>query len=439
MKILIQVGQLILSLSFLVIIHEFGHFIFARLFKTRVEKFYLFFNPGFSLFKIKKGDTEYGIGWLPLGGYVKIAGMIDESMDKEQLKHPPQPYEFRSKPAWQRLFIMLGGVSFNFITAIFIYVTLLFIFGEEYLPNKNVTYGVLWDSLALDQGFRNGDRILRLDGKEIDKYGDIDKTIVTDEVKTITVERNGKILTIPLPKDFVRQVIAKEAFPITRPVIPNIIDSVSPKSAAMKIGLMKGDRLIRINSTPINNWYDILDNIKGKSNARLAITLVRRNDTIQKTVVVPQTGKIGIAPLPFDTRTVKFSFLQSIPRGINDGVETLVSYIKQIKYVFTKEGAKSIGGFIRIGSLFPKTWNWVEFWNLTALLSIILAFMNVLPIPALDGGHVMFLLFEIVTGRKPGEKFLEYAQITGMIILIALLLFANGNDINRLLHKLLSK
>ena len=439
MKILIQVGQLILSLSFLVIIHEFGHFIFARLFKTRVEKFYLFFNPGFSLFKIKKGDTEYGIGWLPLGGYVKIAGMIDESMDKEQLKHPPQPYEFRSKPAWQRLFIMLGGVSFNFITAIFIYVTLLFIFGEEYLPNKNVTYGVLWDSLALDQGFRNGDRILRLDGKEIDKYGDIDKTIVTDEVKTITVERNGKILTIPLPKDFVRQVIAKEAFPITRPVIPNIIDSVSPKSAAMKIGLMKGDRLIRTNSTPINNWYDILDNIKGKSNARLAITLVRRNDTIQKTVVVPQTGKIGIAPLPFDTRTVKFSFLQSIPRGINDGVETLVSYIKQIKYVFTKEGAKSIGGFIRIGSLFPKTWNWVEFWNLTALLSIILAFMNVLPIPALDGGHVMFLLFEIVTGRKPGEKFLEYAQITGMIILIALLLFANGNDINRLLHKLLSK
>ncbi|HJX70454.1 MAG TPA: RIP metalloprotease RseP [Bacteroidales bacterium] len=439
MKIIIQVGQLILSLSILVIIHEFGHFLFARLFRTRVEKFYLFFNPGFSIFKIKKGDTEYGLGWLPLGGYVKISGMIDESMDKEQLKQPPQPYEFRSKPAWQRLFIMLGGVTFNFLTAILIYIILLFNFGEEYLPNENVTYGVIWDSLAMEQGFRNGDKILLLDGKEIERYSDIDKTIVTDAVKAITIERNGKKMTLTLPNDFVRKIIAKEAFPITRPVIPNIIDSVSPKSEAMKIGLMKGDRLIEIDSIQIHHWYDILENISGKSNHEIALTIVRQNDTIDKIANVPATGKIGIAPLPFITKTIKYSVLQSIPRGIESGVQTLVSYIKQIKYVFTKEGAKSIGGFGRIASLFPKAWNWIEFWQLTALLSIILAFMNVLPIPALDGGHVMFLMYEIITGRKPGDKFLEYAQIAGMILLLTLLLYANGNDIYRGIQNWLGK
>ena len=439
MKIIIQAGQLILSLSILVIIHEFGHFLFARLFRTRVEKFYLFFNPGFSLFKMKKGETEYGIGWLPLGGYVKISGMIDESMDKEQLKQPPQPYEFRSKPAWQRLFIMLGGVSFNFITAIFIYIVLLFIFGEEYLPNENVAQGVIWDSLALEQGFRNGDKVLLLDGREIERYSDIDKTIVTDGVKTITIERNGERLTLTLPDDFVRMIIAREAFPITRPIIPNVIDSVSPKSEAMKIGLMRGDRLIKINDNPIYNWYDILDNISGKSNQEIALKIVRQNDTIDKIANVPGTGKIGIAPLPFLTKTIKYTFLQSIPRGIESGVQTLVSYVKQIKYVFTKEGAKSIGGFGRIASLFPKSWNWIEFWQLTALLSIILAFMNVLPIPALDGGHVLFLMFEIITGRKPGDKFLEYAQIAGMILLLTLLLYANGNDIYRGIQNLLGK
>jgi regulator of sigma E protease len=431
MKIIIQAGQLILSLSILVIIHELGHFLFARLFRTRVEKFYLFFNPWFSLFKMKKGETEYGIGWLPLGGYVKISGMIDESMDKEQLKQPPQPYEFRSKPAWQRLFIMLGGVSFNFITAIIIYIILLFIFGEEYLPNKNVTHGVIWDSLAIEQGLRNGDKVFLLDGKEIERYSDIDKTIVTDAVKTITVERNGEKLTFTLPDDFVRRIIAREAFPITKPIIPNIIDSVSPKSEAMKVGLLSGDRLVEINGNPIQNWYDILENISGKSNQEIALKVVRQNDTIEKIAHVPGTGKIGIAPLPFLTQTIKYSLLQSIPRGIESGVQTLVSYVKQIKYVFTKEGAQSIGGFGRIASLFPKSWNWIEFWQLTALLSIILAFMNVLPIPALDGGHVLFLMFEIITGRKPGDKFLEYAQIAGMILLLTLLLYANGNDLYR--------
>jgi regulator of sigma E protease len=431
MKIIIQAGQLILSLSILVIIHELGHFIFARLFHTRVEKFFLFFNPGFSLFKIKRGETEYGMGWLPLGGYVKIAGMIDESMDKEQLKKPPQPWEFRSKPAWQRLFIMLGGVSFNFITAILIYVILLFNYGEEYLPNENVTYGVMWDSLALEQGFRNGDRILLLDGKKIERYSDVDKTIVTDGVKTITVDRSGKIITITLPDDFVRKIIAKEAFPLTQPVIPNIIDSVSPKSEAMKIGLMSGDRIIKINEIPIHTWYDIVEQISGKSNQKINMKIFRQNDTINKTANIPATGKIGIAHVPFNTKTIKYSFLQSIPRGIESGVETLVSYVKQIKYVFTKEGAKNIGGFGRIAGLFPAAWDWIAFWQLTALLSIILAFMNILPIPALDGGHVMFLMYEIITGRKPGDKFLEYAQVIGMILLLALLLYANGNDIYR--------
>jgi regulator of sigma E protease len=330
-------------------------------------------------------------------------------------------------------------VSFNFITAIIIYIVLLFNFGEEYLPNKNVTYGVIWDSLALEQGFRNGDKILLLDGKKIERYTDIDKTIVTDAVKTITVDRNGETLSFTLPDNFVRKIIAREAFPITQPIIPNIIDSVSPKSEAMKIGLMKGDKLIEINNNFIQNWYDILENISGKSNREIALKIVRQNDTIDKIANVPATGKIGIAPLPFMTKTIKYSFLQSIPRGIESGVQTLVSYVKQIKYVFTKEGAKSIGGFGRIASLFPKSWNWIEFWQLTALLSIILAFMNVLPIPALDGGHVLFLLFEIVTGRKPGDKFLEYAQIAGMIILLTLLLYANGNDIYRGIQNLLSK
>jgi regulator of sigma E protease len=312
----------------------------------------------------------------------------------------------------------------------------LFNYGEEYLPNENVTYGVLWDSLALEQGFRNGDKILLLDGKEIERYSDIDKTIVTDAVKTITVERNGERITLTLPYDFVRKIIAREAFPITQPIIPNIIDSVLPKSEAMRIGLRKGDRIIEINATTILNWYDILENISGKSNHDIALKIVRQNDTIRKAANIPVTGKIGIAPVPFVTKTIKYSFAQSIPRGIESGVQTLVSYVKQIKYVFTKEGAKSLGGFGRIASLFPKAWNWIEFWQLTALLSIILAFMNVLPIPALDGGHVMFLMYEIITGRKPGDKFLEYAQIAGMILLVTLLLYANGNDLYRWISKL---
>ncbi len=437
MEILVKTSQLILSLSILVILHEFGHFFFAKLFKTRVEKFYLFFNPWFSLFKVKKGETEYGIGWLPLGGYVKISGMIDESMDKEQMKQPPQPWEFRSKKTWQRLLIMLGGVLVNFILAFVIYIMILFTWGEKYLPNNSLSYGIMADSTAIKLGFKNGDKILSVSNEKIIKFKDVIHNIIINDNKTVVVNRNGKKITIDIPTKAVQDLIKDPTF--ISPRFPFEIGDIPKDSKAKKMGFKVGDRIIEINNQPVE-FYDQVKNILNKNkNKTVEIKVKRDNKTKTIKAKLSKDGTIGVFVntnfekfFKFETR--KYSLLEAIPAGINKAFKTLNSYIKQLKMLFnTDTGAyKSLGGFISIGKIFPSTWDWQAFWGLTAFLSIILAIMNVLPIPALDGGHVMFLLYEMITGKKPGEKFMEYAQIAGMVILIGLLLFANGNDIIKL-------
>lgn len=439
MTFLIKAGQLIISLSILVILHEFGHFLFAKLFKTRVEKFYLFFNPWFSLFKFKKGETEYGIGWLPLGGYVKISGMIDESMDKEQLKQPPQPYEFRSKPSWQRLLIMIGGVLFNFITAIIIFILLIFFNGKNYIPNENLKYGVVWDSLALEHGLVNGDKIVAVDNKKIEDFADFSKEIIEGEAQKITVERDNKIVDVQLPADFVQQILANNAVPLAYPLITTVVDSIIPGSSADEKGIIKGDRIIEINNEPVTFFSDIASKVTIYKDNGVTLRLVRNSDTLFFDLGKLKKGLIGIGPETPEVKKIEYNFGESIPAGINYGISTLSSYVKSLKHVFTREGVKQIGGFGAIGNLFPEKWEWDVFWNLTAFLSIILAFMNILPIPALDGGHVSFLVFEMITGRKPSDKFLEYAQVVGMLILFSLLIYANGNDIYKWINGLLNK
>lgn len=451
MNVLIQISQLLLSLSILVILHESGHFLTAKLFKTRVEKFYLFFNPWFSLFKVKKGDTEYGLGWLPLGGYVKISGMIDESMDKEQLKKPPQPYEFRSKPSWQRLIIMLGGVMVNLIIGILIYSFVLLVWGEKYLPNENLTDGI-WciDSLALDIGLENGDKIISINGEQPDRYSDIlGKLIFGGNVQVL---RNDREINIDIPEDFVGKLVEKRKGLLIYPRIPFIVAKIPDTSINVNSDLRSKDRVVGIEGIRIK-YYDeyksITDTLKGKE---IALDILRENE--EKTIKVRLSDEglfeIKIANMGFKEmeklniykfNTKQFTFLSAIPAGLIKAKEKLGFYIKQFKLIFNfKTGAyKGLGGFGSIGGLFPHVWEWQAFWEITAFLSLILAFMNILPIPALDGGHVTFLLFEIITGRKPGDKFLEYAQITGMIILLSILLYANGNDIVRLIQRLLGK
>jgi regulator of sigma E protease len=433
MGILTQALGLILSLSILVLLHEAGHFGFAKLFKTRVEKFYLFFDPWFSLFKFTKGETEYGIGWLPLGGYVKISGMIDESMDKEAMKQPAQPWEFRYKPTWQRLLIMTGGVLVNFFLALFIYSMILFTWGKEYLPVKNATYGLQFNEVAIKAGFQNGDKILKIDNQEVEKFNEITKKIIIDNAKTIEVERNGEITTIAIPADFTKQLLAAQVRSFADPRFPFIIEKVMDGNPAAKANMQTGDQIIKINNdtTPFyNDFIEKVEKLKGKE---VVITFLRNNEVNTAKLTLTTDGKLGVYPKDpstyFEINKTEYGFFASIPAGISLGVETLGNYIKQFKLVFTKEGAQQIGGFGAIGGLFPKSWDWEQFWNMTALLSVILAFMNILPIPALDGGHVMFLIYEMISGRKPNEKFMEYAQIAGMVILFGLLIFANGNDI----------
>ncbi len=435
MDFLTQALGLLLSLSILIILHEGGHFAFAKLFKTRVEKFYLFFDPWFSVFKVKRGETEYGLGWIPLGGYVKISGMIDESMDMEQMKQPPKPWEFRSKSTWQRLLIMLGGVLVNFLVALLIYSMILFIWGREYIPVANLKNGVVWDSLVLEAGAKNGDKVLKVGDKEVVEFGDITKNIVTESPRSITVMRNGKTIEIPLPEDFVQQIIAENAMPVVLPAFPFIIDSVMPDKPAEKAGFLKNDKIIKINGDSTPYYTNVIQKISTSREKTVAVTVLRSGEQKNLDVTVNKNGLIGIYNKPPDYYVEfarqKYGFLESIPAGITMGINTLSGYVKQMKLLFTKEGAQNLGGFGTIGGLFPKTWDWVLFWERTAFLSIILAFMNILPIPALDGGHVTFLLYEMVTGRKPGEKFLEYAQLTGLILLIGLVLFANANDLIR--------
>ena len=444
MDIVIQASQFILSLSLLIVLHELGHFVPAKLFKTRVEKFYLFFDPWFSLFKIKKGDTEYGIGWLPLGGYVKISGMIDESMDKEQLKQEPQPWEFRAKPAWQRLIIMVGGVTVNLVLGMLIYASIFFVWGEKTLPAENLKDGV-WvvDSLGYDLGLQNGDKILSLDNIKVESINKVIGDILIEGRKTIQVDREGEIVNLTVPANFDQDVLREGAKTIVAPRIPYIVGGFSENSVAEKAGIQKKDKIIGIDGQPIKYFDEFKSLIGDYKGQKVIVDVERDGANKQIELSIPEEGIIGVftANLSYDDlekmgeyefKTVRYGFVESVPAGISKGKETLTKYVKQFKLVFTAEGAKSLGGFITIGNLFPAEWNWQIFWEMTALLSIILAFMNILPIPALDGGHVMFLLYEVITGRKPNEKVMEYAQYAGMILLLSLLLYANGSDVFRL-------
>lgn len=441
MEVIIKISQLLLSLSILVVIHEMGHFAFAKLFKTRVEKFYLFFDPWFSLFKYKKGETEYGIGWLPLGGYVKISGMIDESMDKEAMKLPPQPYEFRSKPSWQRLLIMIGGVLVNFVAALLIFWMLLYAYGEQYVPVKNATYGLAFDPIANEIGLKDGDIVLKVDTFTVDVPIDITRHLLLGDSRTLTVKRGDSTFVMPVPEGFGKKLLGSGVKSFADLRIPFVVDSVIPGMPAAKAGFHKGDSIISVNGKPAsfyNQFVRLVGEQKGKT---VTITVHRDTSLVNLTCAITDKGKVGIGNrMPnFKFKSVTYSFWGAFPAGVAKGVNVLVNYVKQLKLVFTKEGVTQLGGFGTMGSLFSPVWDWASFWSLTALISIVLAFMNILPIPALDGGHVIFLLYEMITGKKPGDKFMENAQIVGMVILVALLLFANGNDLFKWLSHLFGK
>lgn len=440
MEILVKVAQFLLSLSILVVLHEFGHFLFARAFKTRVEKFYLFFNPWFEIFKFKRGDTEYGLGWLPLGGYVKISGMIDESMDKEQMKQPAQPHEFRSKPAWQRLLIMTGGVLVNFILALVIYSAVLYVWGEKYIKTENVKYGIACEPLAKEIGFRNGDKILFLDGKKIEAFHQVVPTLLLDDVNWVTVERDSQVVEISIPKEFKARFIKASSQQIA-PRFPLVISAVQDGSPANAAGILPGDSLLAINGEKLSFYDQFRTTMQANKNEQVTVTMWRNGEPVDLTVAVPETGIVGVNNYSYnrflEISTSQYSFFASIPAGIKQGLKTFSDYLKQLKLIFSPstKAYESVGGFMTIGSIFPGTWDWQAFWGLTAFLSIILAIMNMLPIPALDGGHVMFLLYEVITGRKPHDKFLEYAQIAGMIFILALVVFANANDVIKFFFK----
>lgn len=443
MDIFIKILQLVLSLSILVLFHEFGHFLFAKLFKTRVEKFYMFFNPWFSLFKFKKGETEYGIGWLPLGGYVKIAGMIDESMDTEQLKKPAQPWEFRSKPAWQRLLIMLGGVLVNVVLAFLIYILVLYTWGETYLPAENVKYGVVCDSVFSEMGMQKGDRVVSFDGEKIERFSDIIPEMLLNNPKTMQVKRNRELVNLEIPETLVAELLAFSSRNYKARLLEprRLMDSIyvvdfTDYSVAYDAGVRKGDRILALNGRSFRFYDEFADSLVALADQRVETKVLRGKDTLNFAIDLGYDGKFGIyfgsTEVP-ELATRTFSFTESIPAGIKKGTETLSSYLKQLKLLFSPhvEAYKSVGGMMMIGSIFPGVWDWQIFWELTALISIMLAVVNLLPIPALDGGHVLFLLYEMITRRKPGEKFMEYAQIAGMALLLGLFVLANVNDFMR--------
>lgn len=478
---------MILAFAILVIIHEFGHFLFARIFGVKVEKFYIFFDPWKEIFKWKPkkyigffgktksleknsgndqapsegencsdikseeeekdsfwGNTEYGIGWLPLGGYCKIAGMVDESMDTEQLKREPQKWEFRSKPAWQRLLIMIAGVLFNFLLAIIIYAGIVYATGEKYVPFRDAKMGMEYSGEARKIGFHNGDIPIKADGKELDKPSEAFMEMM--QAKTVTVLRDGKEVNISIPEKFIF-TMEEEAKSDTATIafftyrFPAKVTQVVTGEGAAKAGIEVGDQFIAVDTIPTPTLLSFQSALKNRDNQKVNVTIARtvdsKTDTLTLPVQLSSASKMGIGlevdpSAFFDSKEIKYSLLQSIPRGIEMGTDKLTAYAKSMKMVFTKEGANSIGGFGSLGAIFPEKWNWIAFWNIAAFLSVALAFMNILPIPALDGGHVLFLLYEVVTGRKPSDKFLEYAQITGMVLLILLLVYANGMDIVRL-------
>ena len=439
MDSLIQVSQFILSLSLLIILHELGHFIPARLFKTRVEKFYLFFDPWFSLVKKKIGDTEYGIGWLPLGGYVKISGMVDESMDTKQLSGPPQPWEFRSKPAWQRLIIMLGGVTVNVIVAFVIYIGVLAYWGEEYLPTANLKYGITVDDGAWAMGLRNGDKILRVNGMEVENFASVPLEILLNENGQLLIDRNGDQLTIPYGDEDVKALIKSQgSFMGVR--IPYVVRDFTDSSVAKEAGLQLGDSLVAFNGQSMAFIDQYLDSIPKYKGQLVSLTAMRGTDTVLLNFTIPEYGQIGVYwkyPKDFiETAVVEYSVVEAIPAALAKSTKVLSDYIRQFKVIFNPrtEAYKEVGGFDTIRRQFSTEWNWYRFWNFTAFLSIMLAFLNVLPIPALDGGHVMFTLWEMVSGKPAPQKVLEYAQLVGFILLLALIVLANGNDLLRALR-----
>jgi regulator of sigma E protease len=441
MEILIKAAQFILSLSLLVLIHEIGHFIFARIFHVRVDKFYLFFDPWFSLFKYKSksSGTEYGIGWLPLGGYCKMSGMIDESMDKEQLAQPPQPWEFRSKPAAARLSIMIGGVLFNFLLALVIFSMVLFKWGDSYLPLKNMCMGMKYGDTFKEVGFQDGDILLAANGRELDRLnGESIRAIL--EAGAVTVLRNGISVDISMPAGLMQRAIA-DKIDLPSPRFPMIVHELESAAApAALAGLKPGDHVVSVDGIPTPCFDDVTGLLLGgEKNRTVSIGIIRDGVEQSVTLTLNENRRMGVYVVPinelYPTVEVSYDFFASFPAGVSLGVNTLTGYVGDMKYVFTKEGASNIGGFITMAKLFPSMWDWRSFWMMTAFLSIILAFMNFLPIPALDGGHLLFILYEIVTRRKPSDKFLGYAQIAGMALLLALMLYANGNDIFRLISK----
>ena len=442
---LIRALQLMMSLSLLVIIHEGGHFFFAKLFKVRVTKFYLFFDPWFSLFKFKpkNSETEYGVGWLPLGGYVQISGMVDETQNSDDLNHPVEEWEFRAKPAWQRLLIMVGGVMMNFLLALFIYSMILFKWGDQYVALQDMTHGMEFNERAEEIGFRDGDILLSADDKPLERF-DVDMLRAMTEARTVKVSRQGKEVEIFLPEISLLDV-AKDYPPFVEPLIPNVVDSVIVGMPFEKAGVCKGDELLAVNGKEISSWNTFLatmsqlkENAEVENKDKAELTLVYSRAGVRDTVTLMtdtlfMVGASANALADYKVTNLEYGFFESFPAGIALGVNTLKGYVNDMKYVFTKEGAKSVGGFGTIGSIFPKVWDWHRFWEMTAFLSIILAFMNILPIPALDGGHVLFLLYEIIARRKPSDKFMERAQMVGMILLFALLIWANFNDVVRFL------
>jgi len=435
---LIKALQLILSLAILVVLHELGHFIPAKLFKTKVEKFYLFFDWPFSLFKKKIGDTEYGIGVLPLGGYVKIAGMIDESMDTEHLNKEPEPWEFRSKPAWQRLIIMLGGIAVNIFLGFAIYAMVAFVWGKTVLTNENLPNGFEVAEVIKPYGFKDGDKILQVNGEALEDVRDINKYLFLRDVSEVSVEHlNGNKENISIPDNIGTIMFENGAIRAFNPFwVPAILDSIVPNSPAYNSGFLKGDRIVKVNGNDVVKWEEFTEQVKANTTQNIDIDIKRGNEIISNTVTLNDNNQIGVyvlEPGNLTPTTLKYSFVESINDGFDRAYWELLDYVGQFKYIFTEKGASQLGGFAAIGNLFPAEWNWKDFWETTALLSIILAFMNALPIPALDGGHVMFLMYEVVTGSKPNDKFMEYAQITGFFLLMALVLYANGNDVVRFL------
>ena len=436
-EIVIKAGQLLLSLSILVVLHELGHYIPAKLFKTRVEKFYLFFDPWFSVFKKKVGDTEYGVGWLPLGGYVKISGMIDESMDKEQMKKPPQPWEFRSKPAWQRLIIMVGGVAVNFLLAIIIYSAVFFVWGKATLPIEEINkHGVEVTSVGKQIGFENGDKLISVENVAVSDFSEFRNSLILEMPSFVRVSRGGKLIDIPITKQHIKTLISKKQSHL----LPRrffVVDSVPVSSRSYRV-LGKNDSLVGVNGSRLKYVDQFKDVFLKNAGSPVSIEFYRNGKLLEDTVVPNSSGLIGVYQKPvFAAKPshVSFGFFESLSVGLFHSFDVALKYLKQFNLIFDKEikGYEGVGGFISIGSIFPETWNWQAFWLLTAFLSIMLGILNLLPIPALDGGHVMFLLYEVITQRKPNEKVMEYAQTLGVILLLGLVLYANGNDIFKLL------